>query len=72
MSLDDLPADYSNEYKWERFYPDAHEIDEQPPKMPEPLGPPVRINCFVDADHAGDQATRRSYTGIILMINRLG
>ena len=70
MSLDDLPDDYNKTYSWERFYPDAFEIDELPPKMPEPLGPPVRINCFVDADHAGDQATRRSYTGIILMINK--
>ena len=68
MSMDDLPDDCDNEYQCERFYPDAHEIDEKPPKMPVPLGPPIRINCFVDADHPGDQVTRRSYIGIILMI----
>lgn len=51
--MDDLPDDYNKIYSWERFYPDASEIDELPPKMPEPLGPPVRINCFVDADRLG-------------------
>ena len=55
---------------WKDFYPDADAINEKPPRMPRPLGNPVRISCFVDADHAGDQATRRSYTGIILMINK--
>lgn len=55
MPLDDLPDNYNNTHNWECFYPDASEIDEKPPKMPEPLGPPVRINCFVDADHAGDE-----------------
>ena len=29
----------------------------------------VRIYCFVDADHAGDRITRRSYTGIVMKIN---
>ena len=28
------------------------------------------MNCFVDADHAGNQMTRRSQTGIIIFINR--
>jgi len=35
---------------WKDFYPEA--IDELPPGMPEPLGLPVKISCFVDADHA--------------------
>jgi len=28
--------------------------NELPPGMPEPLGLPVEITCFVDADHAGN------------------
>ncbi len=28
------------------------------------------MNCFCDADHAGDRVTRRSHTGIILFLNR--
>jgi hypothetical protein len=26
--------------------------------------------CFVDADHAGCQVTRRSHTGVLLYVNR--
>ena len=37
--------------------------------MPTPKGNHVRITVFVDADHAHDQLTRRSVTGIILFIN---
>ena len=37
--------------------------------MPEPLGNPVNITCFVDADHAGNKVTRRSHTGILIYIN---
>ena len=49
------------------IYPDAEEII--PHDMPEPLGETVDINVFVDADHAGNKVTRRSHTGIILMVN---
>jgi hypothetical protein len=69
-TLPTLPDDNIDRDKWKDFYPDADAINEKPPRMPRPLGNPVRISCFVDADHAGDQATRRSYTGIILMINK--
>ena len=53
---------------WSDFYPDARE--ELPPNMPEPRGKPVQINCYVDADHAGDVVSRRSHTGIIILVNR--
>ena len=33
------------------------------------FGGQIRITCFVDADHAGDKLTRRSYTGIIIKLN---
>jgi hypothetical protein len=52
---------------WSEFYPDAGE--ELPYDMPEPLGDTMTITCFVDADHARDQTTRRSVTGIILLLN---
>ena len=49
------------------FYPDASESI--PPNSPEPRGLPVQINCFVDADHAGNVMTRRSQTGILIFLN---
>ena len=56
--------DYDN---WKEFYPDAEE--ELPPNMPKPMGKAAQITCYVDADHAHDQMTRRSVTGIILLVN---
>ena len=38
--------------------------------MPEPRGLPVDVTCFVDADHAGNLATRRSQTGILIFVNK--
>ena len=49
------------------LYPDAKE--QLPHNMPQPRGRSVQINVFVDADHAGNKVTRRSHTGIIIMIN---
>jgi len=40
-----------------------------PPGMPRPLGKGFVIRCFVDADHAGDEITRRSRTGFIVYLN---
>ena len=51
----------------QELYPDAE--DPLPPDMPKPLGKAVNINVFVDADHAGNQVTRRSHTGIIMYCN---
>jgi len=36
--------------------------------MPAPLGYPVNIYAFVDANHAGNIVTRRSHTGILLFV----
>ena len=49
------------------MYPDA--VEDLPPNAPPPRGNPVKMNCFVDSDHAGDQVTRRSQTGIIIYLN---
>ena len=43
--------------------------EEEPPRKKEPLGNPVTMTCFVDADHAGNKVTRRSHTGFIIYLN---
>jgi hypothetical protein len=53
---------------WTDFYRGAKEAI--PPNAPAPRGHPVQINCFVDADHAGNRVTRRSQTGILIFLNR--
>jgi len=55
-------------HDWIDFYRDAKEL--LPPNAPPPRGNPVQINCFVDADHAGNRLTRRSQTGILVFLNR--
>ena len=50
-----------------KFYPDAEEAI--PDNAPKSRGRPVQINCFVDANHAGNKVTRRSHTGILIFIN---
>ena len=50
-----------------RIYPDV-EIEE-PPGIPEPRGASIQITIFVDANHAGNQKTRRSQTGILVYAN---
>ena len=47
------------EADWKEFYGDVEE--ELPAKMPKPRGKPVNIYSFVDANHAGNVATRRSH-----------
>ena len=48
-------------------YPDAEESISTNAHIPR--GKSVRINCFVDANHAGDKITRRSQTGIFIFCN---
>jgi hypothetical protein len=38
---------------WKRFYDNAQEAI--PPNAPEPLGRPVVLRAFVDADHGGER-----------------
>ena len=58
---------YNVGFNWSEFYPDA--IEQIPEDMPEPKGKIAKITCYVDADHARDAVTRRSVTGIVLLIN---
>jgi hypothetical protein len=56
--------DHSN---WMEFYPDASEVI--PNDLPPKKGPRVRMSVYVDADHAHDLVTRRSITGILVILN---
>jgi hypothetical protein len=51
---------------WSSYYPDAAEAI--PPNAPEPRGMAVIMTCYVDADHAGCRVTRRSHTGLIILV----
>jgi hypothetical protein len=55
-------------YDWNDFYRDAEEAI--PSNAPDPLGKPVSIRCFVDANLAGNVVTRRSQKGILIFMNR--
>ena len=57
----------SSGHSWSKFYPDAEE--DIPPDMPKPIGNLATLTCYVDADHARDKLTRRSVTGIVLLVN---
>ena len=48
-------AEYQRVNDWTEVFPDAFE--ELPKKSPDPLGEPMHITCFVDADHARNQVT---------------
>ena len=52
---------------WKEFYPEAS--DPVAIGAPEPLGNPVDIAAYVDANHAGNLANRRSHTGILIFVN---
>jgi hypothetical protein len=52
---------------WIEFYPDAGE--EIPKDLPAEKGPRVRMTIYLDADHAHDLITRRSITGILVILN---
>jgi hypothetical protein len=47
-------------------YPDASE--EIPKDLPPEKGPRFRMTVYIDADHAHDLVTRRSITGILVML----
>jgi hypothetical protein len=50
------------------FYPDASE--EIPKDLPPGKGPRVRMTVYVDADYENDLVTRRSITGILVILNK--
>jgi hypothetical protein len=58
--------DHSN---WMEFYPDASE--DIPKDLPVEKRPRVKMTVYVDADHAHDLVTRRSITGILVILSNL-
>ena len=54
-------------HDWERMYGKVNEAI--PTNMPKPLGKPVDIRMWVDADFAGDKVRRRSRTGYFIYLN---
>ena len=52
---------------WRDFYGDV--VQEDPPNMPVPLGNTMHLSWFVDANHAGNKVTRRSHTGVFILLN---
>ena len=59
--------DTSINHDWIGFYPDA--VEDIPSDKPKPKGGLCTLTCFVDADHARDKLTRRSVTGILILLN---
>ena len=57
---------FSDNVDWTEFYRGVEEY--LLPSIPEPPVRAVSIYSFVDANHAGNVVTRRSYTGIIMFI----
>jgi hypothetical protein len=58
---------FQHDVDWKPFYGDI--VEEEPRDMPHPLGLPVNIACFVDANHTGGNIiTRRSHTELIIFI----
>jgi len=62
-----VDREYQDHSNWKEFYPDAKEDISF--KCPTPKSKEIRITVYVDADHAHDQVTRRSVTGIIVFMN---
>ena len=63
---DALEKDYMKIFK-DNYPNSTEEIDA---KIPIPLIDELEITTFVDSDHAHDKVTRRSITGIIIIIGR--
>jgi len=72
MTFDESEVQWANTdfpvHDWTFFYREA--VDQIPLNMTEPRGNEVQINCFIDADHAGNCITRKSHTGILIFVNR--
>jgi Reverse transcriptase (RNA-dependent DNA polymerase) len=63
---EDFAKDYVEELQ--NDYPDS--VEEIDRNIPEPLIDEMIITTFVDSDHAHDQVTRRSITGVMIFVGR--
>ena len=66
-SYPDIDIDQFPKKEWKHHYGSMKE--EVTDDCPRPLGKELIIRAYVDADFAGDQLTRRSRTGFIVMVN---
>ena len=62
----DIDESAFQEVDWKDFYGEVEE--ELPPKMLEPLGRPVTISCFVDANYAGNVVTCWLHSGVLIFL----
>ena len=62
--IDEIIFHYNSD--WVVFYGDV--VEEDPPRMPDPLGEPVSTSTFVESDYSSNVITRISHTGIILFV----
>ena len=74
LSFDPLYQNHSHLEDLDRIIRDMKQLyvdasEDLPSNAPMPRGKSIQMNCFVDADHAGDKITRRLQTGIILFGN---
>ena len=65
----DLELGEEIKHEWKELYPNARE--ELPPDAPEPKMKEIDLTVIYDASHAPCLLTRRSVTGIVLMINNM-
>ena len=63
----EIDMDAFQTHDWKRFYGDVKEV--LPENMPEPLGKPVDLRMWADADFAGDKVRRRSRSGFFIFMN---
>jgi hypothetical protein len=72
FTMDDTVPEFDEQRfqkcNWSANYPGASE--KIPTNAPEARGKCVTMTCYVDADHAGCLATRRSHTGVIILANK--
>ena len=60
MPLEEFKSDFEDQYQ------DAYE--EIDPAFPTPMGKPLSTSIFFDSDHAHDTKTRRSITGVLVVV----
>ena len=68
MFIDYATFNDFNREEWLDFYHDARE--EFTIRIPEPLGNPVHVLAYVDANHAENMKTSRSHSEILIYINQ--
>ncbi len=61
-------ATYMGDVEWSEFYEDTEE-DMPHNNLPPAHGNLATLTTYVDADHARDMLTRRSVTGVIMLLN---